>query len=136
MHSEEVAEQEVFGLGSLITRIKAARAVKQLYISSSALGICKICPKLFNALDVIRLSWLARLCHILWTLETVLLELHTGVVVPLFKKGRRKEGECDSSISRTLPSVPLQKKGTHLFCHSRGTVPKVHTGQFHNINSL
>ena len=85
-HSKEEAQQEDFGLGSLITGEEVARAVKQLH-SSNALRVDVIHPELLGALDVVGLSWFTCLFNIVWTSGTVPLEWQTGVVFPLFKKG-------------------------------------------------
>ena len=50
-----------------------ARAVKKLD-RGSAQGIDEIRPKLLKALDVVELSWLTRLCNIVWSSGTVPLE--------------------------------------------------------------
>ena len=72
-HSEEEADPEDFGLGSLITGVEVTGAVKQL-CNGSALGVDEIRLELLKALDVVRLSWLTHLCHIALTLGTLLLE--------------------------------------------------------------
>uniref|UniRef100_A0A3Q4APD5 Uncharacterized protein n=1 Tax=Mola mola TaxID=94237 RepID=A0A3Q4APD5_MOLML len=56
-------EPEDFGLGSPITGVEVAGAVKQLR-SGSAPGVDEIRPELLKALDVVGLSWLTRLCNI------------------------------------------------------------------------
>ena len=50
----------------------------------------EICHELLKALDVVGLSWLTLHCNTVWTSETVPLEWHTGVIVPLFKKGDQR----------------------------------------------
>ena len=47
----------------------------------------EIHPEYLKSLDVVGLSWLIRLCSIVWHTGTVSLDWQTGVVVPLFKKG-------------------------------------------------
>ncbi|TWW81825.1 hypothetical protein D4764_01G0016400 [Takifugu flavidus] len=57
-----------------------------------------------EALDVVGLSWLTRLCNIAWTSGAVPLDWRTGVVVPLFKKGDRRV--CPNYRGITLLSLP------------------------------
>ncbi|TWW80933.1 hypothetical protein D4764_01G0007480 [Takifugu flavidus] len=57
-----------------------------------------------EALDVVGLSWLTRLCNIAWTSRAVPLDWQTGVVVPLFKKGDRRV--CSNYRGITLLSLP------------------------------
>ncbi|TWW78160.1 R2DM Retrovirus-related Pol polyprotein from type II retrotransposable element [Takifugu flavidus] len=59
-----------------------------------ALGVDEIRPEFLKALDVVGLSWLTQLCNIAWTSGAVPLDWQTGVVVPLFKKGDRREEQC------------------------------------------
>ena len=88
MHFKEEAEPEdlgqalaSLGLGSSGLLNNSAVAAPWGWMS---------CPELLKALDVVGLSWLTRLCNIVWSSGTVPLEWQTGVVVPLFKKGDQR----------------------------------------------
>ncbi len=59
---------------------------------------------LLKALDIVGLSWLTRLFSVAWSSGTVPLELQTGVVVPIFKKGDWRV--CSSYRGITLLSLP------------------------------
>ena len=86
MHSTEESELEDYRLDYTITRAEVAWAVKNL-CSGSTPGMDEIRLKLLKAPDSVGLSWLTHLCNIVWTLGTLPLEWHKGVVVPLFKTG-------------------------------------------------
>ncbi|KAI3363494.1 hypothetical protein L3Q82_011586 [Scortum barcoo] len=75
---------------SSITRAEVTEVVRKL-LGGKAPGVDEIRPEYLKSLDVVGLSWLTRLCNIAWRLGTVPLEWQTGVVVPLFKKGDRRE---------------------------------------------
>ena len=61
-------------------------------------GVDEVRPEF---LDVAVLSWLTRLCSIVWAVP---LDWQTGVVVPLFKKGDRRV--CSNYRGITLLSHP------------------------------
>ncbi|TWW77036.1 hypothetical protein D4764_12G0004260 [Takifugu flavidus] len=81
------------GTGSRISGAEVAEVVKKLLVGKAP-GVDEIRPEYLKALDVVGLLWLTRLCNIAWTLGAVPLDWQTGVVVPLFKKGDRKEEQC------------------------------------------
>ena len=72
-------------MGSPISGAEVAEVVKKLH-GGRAPEVDEIRPKFIKALDVVGLSWLTRLCSIVWTSGAVPLDWQTGVVVPLFKK--------------------------------------------------
>ena len=88
---------------SSITRAEVIEVVKKL-LGGKAPGVDEIRPEYLKSLDVVGLSWLARLCNIAWRLGTVPLDWQTGVVVPLFKKGDRRV--CSNYRGITLLSLP------------------------------
>ena len=69
-------------------------------------GVDEIHPKLLKALDVVGLSWLTCLCNIaeVPASGTVPLQWHTGVAVPLFKKGDQRM--CSNYRDITLLIFP------------------------------
>ena len=101
-HSEEEAEPEDYGLGSLITGVEVAGAVKQL-LRGTAPTLVEVRPELLKALDIVGLSSLICLCNITWMSGTVLLEWQTGVVFPVFKGEQRV---CSNYWGITLLSLP------------------------------
>ncbi|TWW54144.1 hypothetical protein D4764_0165650 [Takifugu flavidus] len=88
---------------SRISGAEVAEVVKKL-LGGKAPGVDEIRPEFLKALDVVGLSWLTRLCNIVWTSGTVPLDWQTGVVVPLFKKGDRRV--CSNYRGITLLSLP------------------------------
>ncbi|TWW66954.1 hypothetical protein D4764_20G0009860 [Takifugu flavidus] len=100
--SEEVGPGDL-EMGSHISGAEVAEIVKKL-LGGKAPGVDEICLEFLKALDVVGLSWLTRLCNIVWTSGAVLLDWQTGVVVPLFKKGDRRV--CSNYRGITLLSLP------------------------------
>ncbi|KAK3528482.1 hypothetical protein QTP70_000305 [Hemibagrus guttatus] len=97
--SVEEPEAEDSEVDSFITQAGVTEVVQQL-LGGKALGVDEICPEYLKSLDVVGLSWLTRLCNIAWRSGTVPLDWVTGVVVPLFKKGDRREEQCGFRPSR------------------------------------
>ncbi|TWW69735.1 hypothetical protein D4764_18G0005410 [Takifugu flavidus] len=100
--SEEVGPGDL-EMGSRISGAEVAEVVKKL-LGGKAPGVDEIRPESLKALDVVGLSWLTRLCNIVWTSGAVPLDWQTGVVVPLFKKGDRRV--CSNYRGITLLSLP------------------------------
>ncbi|KAK3508663.1 hypothetical protein QTP70_003104 [Hemibagrus guttatus] len=84
--SVEEPEAEDSEVDSFITQ---AEVTEQL-LGGKVPGVDEIRPEYLKSLDVVGLSWLTRLCNIVWRSGTVPLDWATGVVVPLFKKGDRR----------------------------------------------
>ncbi|XP_042278774.1 uncharacterized protein LOC121904981 isoform X1 [Thunnus maccoyii] len=84
----EEAELDNLGDASLISLGEVSEVVKKL-LSSKALGVDGIHPKMLKALDIVGLSWLARLFSVTWRSGTVAVDWQTGVVVLIFKKGNQ-----------------------------------------------
>ncbi|TWW75358.1 hypothetical protein D4764_13G0000200 [Takifugu flavidus] len=110
--SNEEAGPGDLGIGSHISAAEVAEVVKKL-LGGKAPGVDEIRPEFLKALDVVGLSWLTRLCNIVWTSGAVPLDWQTGVVVPLFKKGDRRV--CSNYRGITLLSLPVD----HLYTLSR-----------------
>ncbi|KAK3519732.1 hypothetical protein QTP70_003707 [Hemibagrus guttatus] len=91
--SVEEPEAENSEVDSFITQAEVTEVVQQL-LCGKALGVDEIRPEYLKSLDVVGLSWLTRLCNIAWRSGTVPLDWATGVVIPLFKKGDRREEQC------------------------------------------
>ncbi|KAL3987397.1 N-acetylgalactosamine 4-sulfate 6-O-sulfotransferase [Sarotherodon galilaeus] len=82
---------------------EVTKAVKQL-LGGRAPGVDEVRPEFLKALDVVGLSWLTRLCNVVWRSGAVPLDWQTGVVVPIFKKGDRRV--CSNYRGITLLSLP------------------------------
>ena len=70
----EETELEDAGLGSLITGIDFTDAVKSFSRGGSQC-VDEIHPEFLDVLDVVGLSWLARLCNIVWISGTVIVKV-------------------------------------------------------------
>ncbi|KAK3563848.1 hypothetical protein QTP86_002720 [Hemibagrus guttatus] len=101
--SVEEPEAEDSEVDSFITQAEVTEVVQQL-LGGKAPGMDEIRPEYLKSLDVVGLSWLTRLCNIVWRSGTVPLDWATGVVVPLFKKGDRRV--CSNYRGITLLSLP------------------------------
>uniref|UniRef100_A0A8C6NUK4 Reverse transcriptase domain-containing protein n=1 Tax=Nothobranchius furzeri TaxID=105023 RepID=A0A8C6NUK4_NOTFU len=141
-HSEEEPEQGDLGMDCPISGAEVAEVVKQLH-SGRAPGVDEIHPGYLKAMDVVRLSWLTRLCNIAWSSGAVPVEWQTGVVVPIFKKGDLRV--CSNYGGITLLSLPgkvyfkvLERRVRSIvesqieeeqcgFCPGRGTVDQLYT---------
>ncbi|KAK0134739.1 hypothetical protein N1851_029630 [Merluccius polli] len=66
------------GVGSPISGAEVAEVVKKL-LGGRAPGVDEVRPEFLKALDVVGLSWLTRLCSIVWTSGAVPLDWQTGV---------------------------------------------------------
>ncbi|KAK3510565.1 hypothetical protein QTP70_010565 [Hemibagrus guttatus] len=97
--SVEEPEAEDSRVDSFITQAEVTEVVQQL-LGGKAPGVDEICPEYLKSLDVVGLSWLTHLCNIAWRSGTVPLDWATGVVVPLYKKGDRREEQCGFRPSR------------------------------------
>ncbi|KAK3507178.1 hypothetical protein QTP70_009513 [Hemibagrus guttatus] len=101
--SVEEPEAEDSEVDSFITQAEVTEVVQQL-LGGKSPGVDKIRPQYLKSLDVVGLSWLKRLCNIVWRSGTVPLDWATGVVIPLFKKGDQRV--CFNYRGITLLSLP------------------------------
>ncbi|KAK3526236.1 hypothetical protein QTP70_018714 [Hemibagrus guttatus] len=101
--SVEEPEAEDSEVDSFITQAEVTEVVQQ-FLGGKAPGVDEIRPEYLKSLDVVGLSWLTRLCNIVWRSGTVPLDWAIGVVVPLFKKGDRRV--CSNYRAITLLSLP------------------------------
>ncbi|KAK3541999.1 hypothetical protein QTP86_009835 [Hemibagrus guttatus] len=99
----EESEVENSEVDSFITQAEVTQVVQQL-LGGKAPGVDEIRPEYLKSLDVVGMSWLTRLCNIVWQSGTVPLDWATGVVIPLFKKGDRRV--CSNYRGITLLSLP------------------------------
>ncbi|KAK3534690.1 hypothetical protein QTP86_020345 [Hemibagrus guttatus] len=103
MPSVEESEAEDSEVESFITEAEVTEIVQQL-LGGKAPGVDEIHPEYLKSLDVVGLSWLTRLCNIVWRSGTVPLNWAIGVVVPLFKMGDQRV--CSNYWGITLFSLP------------------------------
>ena len=78
----------------------AIRALKP----GKAAGIDEIRPELLKSLSRHGILWLTRVCRVAWREKRAPLDWQTGIVVPIFKKGDRRE--CCNYRGITLLSLP------------------------------
>ncbi|KAK3541730.1 hypothetical protein QTP86_002114 [Hemibagrus guttatus] len=100
--SVEEPEAEDSEVDSFITQAEVTEVVQQL-LGGKAPGVDEIRPEYLKSLDVVGLSWLTRLCNMVWRSGTVPLDWATRVVI-LFKKGDRRV--CSNYRGITLLSLP------------------------------
>ena len=93
MHSEEV----------VFTAAEVASAVRRLK-SGKAAGEDEIRPEMLKAMNGEGILWLTRVCQVAWKLGKTPEDWQTGVIIPIFKKGDRKE--CTNYRGISLLSLP------------------------------
>ncbi|KAK3511498.1 hypothetical protein QTP70_009001 [Hemibagrus guttatus] len=103
MPSVEEPEAEDSEVDSFLTQAEVTEVVQQL-LGGKAPVVNEIRPEYLKSLDIVGLSWLTRLCNIVWRSGTVPLDWATRVVVPLFKKGDRRV--CSNYRGITLLNIP------------------------------
>ena len=59
--------------------------------SRKAAGEDEIRPEIFKALNGEGIRWLTRVCQVTWKLKKTPKDWQTGVIIPIYKKGDRKE---------------------------------------------
>ena len=92
-----LGEEEVF------TAAEVATAIKRLK-SGKAAGEDEIRPEMLKALDWEGIRWLTRVCQVAWKLGKTPKDWQTGVIIPIFKKGDRKQ--CTNYRGISLLSLP------------------------------
>ena len=80
------------------------QAVIRTLKSGKAAGIDEIRPELLKSLSRHGILWLTRVCRVAWRKGRVPVDWQTGIVVPVFKKGDRRE--CSNHRGITLLSLP------------------------------
>ena len=78
-------------------------AIKSLR-SGKAAGIDEIRPEMLKALSPCGTQWLTRICNVVWTTGKAPKDWQTGIVIPIFKKGDKRE--CSNYRGITLLSLP------------------------------
>ena len=77
-------EEEVFTAAEVATTIKEIK-------SGKAAGEDEIRPEMLKALTGEGILWLPRVCQVAWKFGKTLRDWQTDVIVPIFKKGDRKQ---------------------------------------------
>ena len=110
--TEEViylGKEEVFTTAKAVTAIKGIR-------SGKAAGENKIRPKIFKALIREGIFWLTRVSQVAWKFGKTPRNWQTGVIIPLFKKGDRKQCTNHRGISLLSLSGKVYAKCLEIKC--------------------
>ena len=92
-----LGEDEVFSGAEVATAIKGIKSVK-------AAGEDEIRPEMLKALTGEGILWLTRVCQVVWKFGKTLRDWQTGVIIPVFKKGDRKQ--CTNCREISLLTFP------------------------------
>ena len=96
--------QEIhFGEEAVLTVSEVSTAIRGLK-SGKAAGEDEIRPEMLKALTGNGVLWLTRVCQVAWKLGRAPKDWQTGVIIPIFKKGDRKE--CTNYRGISLLSLP------------------------------
>ena len=79
-----------FGKEEVFTLTKVAAAIRRLKPGKAA-DEDEIRPKLLKALNGEGVRWLTRICQMTWKLGKTPKDWQTGEIIPIYKKGDRKE---------------------------------------------
>ena len=99
-HAHEVThlrEEEAFTTAEVATAIKGIK-------SGKAAGEGEIIPEILKALTGEGIPWLTRVCEVAWKFGKTPRDWQTGVIIPIFKKGDRKQ--CTNYKGISLLSLP------------------------------
>ena len=91
------------GKDEVFTAAEVATAVKGIK-SGKAAGEDKIRPEMLKALTREGILWLTRVCQVAWKFGKTPRDWQTGVIIPIFKKGDRKQ--CTNYREISLLSLP------------------------------
>ena len=92
-----VGEEEVFLAAEVATIIKGIK-------SGKAAGEDEIRPEMLKALTGEGILWLTRVCQVAWKFGKTPRDWQTGVIIPIFKKGDRKQ--CTNYRGIPLLNLP------------------------------
>ena len=90
-------EEEVFTAAEVATLINGIK-------SGKAAGEDEIRPEMLKAMTGGGILWLTRVCQVVWKLGKIPRDWQTGVIIPIFKKGDRKQ--CTNYRGISLLSLP------------------------------
>ena len=92
-----------FGEEELLTTAEVATAIRRLK-SEKAAGEDEIRSEMLKALNAEGILWLTRVCQVAWKLGKTPKDWQTGMIIPIFKKGDRKQ--CTNYRGISLLSLP------------------------------
>ena len=92
-----LGEDKVFTAAEVATAIKGKK-------SGKAAGEDEIRPEMLKALTGEGILWLTRVCQVAWKFGKTPRDWQTGVIIPIFKKGDRKQ--CTNYRGISLLSLP------------------------------
>ena len=92
-----LGEEEVFTAAEVTTEIKGIRSEK-------AAGEDEIRSEMLKALTGEGILWLTRVCQVAWKFGKTPRDWQTGVTIPLFQEGDRKQ--CTNYRGISLLSLP------------------------------
>ena len=100
---------EVTNLGKdeVFTAAEVATAIKGIK-SGKAAGEDEIRPEMLKALTGEGILWLTRVCKVAWKFGKTTRDWQTGVIIPIFKKGNRKQ--CTVQTTKGYHSLVCQGK--------------------------
>ena len=80
----QLVEEEVFTVAEVATAIKGIK-------SGKAAGEDEIRPEMLKALNREGILWLTLVCQVAWKFGKTPRDWQTGVIIPILKKGDRKQ---------------------------------------------
>ena len=92
-----LGEEEVFTAAAVVTAIKEIK-------SGKAAGENEIRPEMLKALTGEGILWLTRVCQVAWKFGKTPRDWQTGMIIPIFMKGDRKQ--CTNYRGISLLSLP------------------------------
>ena len=92
-----LGEEEVFTAAEVTTAITGIK-------SGKAAGEDEIRPEIMKALTGEGILWFTRECQVAWKFGTTPKNCQAGVIIPIFKKGDRKQ--CTNYREISLLSLP------------------------------
>ena len=92
-----LGEEEVFTSAEVTTKIKGIKSEK-------AAGEDEIRPEMLKALTGEEIIWLTRVCQVAWKFGKTPRDWQTGVIIPIFQEGDRKQ--CTNYRGISLLSLP------------------------------
>ena len=93
----QIGEDKVFTAAEMATSIKGIK-------SGKAAGEDEIRPEMLKALTGEGILWLTRVCQVVWKFGKIPRDWQTGVIIPVFNKGDRKQ--CKNYRGISLLSLP------------------------------
>ena len=93
------------GDDEVFTAVEVATAIKGIK-SGKAVGEDEIRPEMLKALTGEGIFWLTRVCQVALKLGKTPRDWQTGVIIPIFKKGDRKQ--CTNYRGISLLSLPAK----------------------------